>query len=297
MEMLRSSCCTQAQMESATFARWMNTLAVWPGWAPDRSPMHRKTWEFCFIAQALHERGVLRPGSRGLGFAVGQEPLPALFAGMGCTIVATDQAKEQAVRAGWVDTKQHAAGLASLDQPSLCPSADFARLVRFRTVDMNAVPRDLRGFDFTWSACAFEHLGTLDKGIQFLFNMLDCLRAGGVAVHTTEYNVSSNDSTVTEGGYVLYRRRDLEQAAKKLNALGHQVEFDFDTGNGPIDAEVDQPPFASPHHLKLELSGYTSTSIGLIIHKTTSSRLRLLWRSLNTHSRRIPWLRRLRASA
>src|SRR5262249_47441032 len=148
---------------------------------------------------------------------------------------------------------------------TLCSSADFARRVTFRNVDMNDIPADLRGFDFTWSACSFEHLGTIHKGIQFLFQMLACLKPGAVAVHTTHYNVSSNDQTVTEGGYVLFRQRDLQRAADELNALGHPVDIDFDTGDGPIDRDVDKPPYESPHHLKLELSGYTATSIGLII--------------------------------
>ena len=42
------------------------------------------------IAQALYERGKLKPGSRGLGFAVGKEPLSDLFASFGCDVVATD---------------------------------------------------------------------------------------------------------------------------------------------------------------------------------------------------------------
>ena len=54
--------------------------------------LHRKIWEFCFIAQALDERGMLARGRRGLGFAVGTEPLPAMFASRGCAIVATDLA-------------------------------------------------------------------------------------------------------------------------------------------------------------------------------------------------------------
>src|SRR5262245_15460556 len=125
--MLRSCCCTQAHMESETFAHWMRALVPWSGWTPQGPRMHRKVWEFCFVAQSLHERGLLRPGSRGLGFAVGQEPLPALFAGMGCTIVATDQAEAEAARTGWVHTNQHAAGLACLERPTLCSRADFGR--------------------------------------------------------------------------------------------------------------------------------------------------------------------------
>ena len=59
--------------------------------------------------------------------------------------------------------------------------------MRFRAVDMNDIPPDLRGFDFTWSSCALEHLGTLRAGADFVVEQMTCLRPGGVAVHTTEY--------------------------------------------------------------------------------------------------------------
>ena len=54
---------------------------------------------------------------------------------------------------------------------------------------MNHLPDDLRGFDFTWSSCALEHLGTLAAGADFVVAQMDCLRPGGVAVHTTEFLV------------------------------------------------------------------------------------------------------------
>ena len=59
--------------------------------------LHRKMWEWLFIAEALRERGMLAAGRSGLGFGVGQEPLVALFAAAGCDVVATDQPHESAV--------------------------------------------------------------------------------------------------------------------------------------------------------------------------------------------------------
>src|SRR6516162_10212999 len=101
-ERLKSCLCTQAQVESETFRQWAQRI---------REPhqVDRKLWEFCFIAQALSERGMLQPGRRGLGFAVGREPLPALFASYGCEVVATDLDPERAREKNWVDTGQHAA--------------------------------------------------------------------------------------------------------------------------------------------------------------------------------------------
>jgi SAM-dependent methyltransferase len=218
---------------------------------------------------------MLAPGKRGLGFAVGTEPLPSLFASLGCEVVASDQAPEGAAKDGWTNTNEHAAGLKDLLHPAICAPDVFYRRTRFRVVDMNHIPSDLRGFDFTWSSCSFEHLGDIRRGLQFLKNMLECLRPGGVAVHTTEYNISSNSSTLSEGPCVIFRRRDLEEVAGELRAAGHHLaDFDFNPGAGPADQVVARPPYQQPPQLKLELGGYVATSMGIIITKECGSGLK-----------------------
>lgn len=229
--------------------------------------MHRKQWEFCYIAQALFERGLLRPGARGLGFAVGREPLPALFASYGCEIVASDWSEEAAREAGWVESNQHAGALEVLNERGLCPPEEFAQRVAFRVIDMNAIPDDLRDFDFLWSSCSLEHLGSIAKGERFIHEAMKCLRPGGVAVHTTEFNVSSNRFTLDNKPNVLFRQRDIERTARALTGAGHEIELDFTEGERPGDHVVDVPPYVGIPHLKLLLSHYVSTSIGLIIRK------------------------------
>ena len=78
---------------------------------------------------------------RGLGFGVGQEPLASLFASLGCTIVATDMAHDEAERAGWTVEDQFAGGLELLNKHGLCDEAVFRQRVSYRTVDMNADSR------------------------------------------------------------------------------------------------------------------------------------------------------------
>jgi SAM-dependent methyltransferase len=231
--------------------------------------LHRKLWEFCYIAQALSERGMLQPGRRGLGFAVGREPVPALFASLGCEVVATDLDPERAREKNWVDTGQHAANAEVLNERGICDPETFRKNVSFRVVDMNDIPRDLRWFDFCWSSCSFEHLGSIRLGQEFLVNMTRCVKPGGVAVHTTEYNVSSNDETLDNTDPVLFRRRDIEDVVRLLTAKGHRVgEVDFDPGADEADRYVDEEPYYTRQpvvHLKLRLGEYVTTSIGLII--------------------------------
>lgn len=230
--------------------------------------LHRKLWEWCFIAETLDSEGMLAEGRRGLGFAVGHEPLVAQFAASGANILASDLDLERAADKGWVESNEHAASLAKLNDRGLCDEAGFAERVAFKAVDMTSFDvTELNGFDFLWSSCAFEHLGSLEAGHRFVVQAMECLKPGGLAVHTTEFNVGSNDATVSEGGTVIYRRRDIEALIDDLRGLGYQVEVDFTLGQMPADYDVDIPPYTHDHHLKLHLMGYTTTSIGLAVRR------------------------------
>jgi Methyltransferase domain len=231
---------------------------------------HRKPWEWCAIYHALLERDMLRPGRRGIGFAVGQERLPAAFASLGVEVLATDQSLDTASDA-WTATGQHAASREALFYEDICSRRDFEQRVRFEAADMTRLddlPRD--EFDFTWSSCAFEHLGSLEAGLQFVERSMELLRPGGVAVHTTEYNVSSNTDTITTGNDVIYRRRDLEWLDRRLRARGCGLaSMDLNPGDHPYDLACDYPPYASHGrpHIKLWLGGFICTSVLLIIQK------------------------------
>ncbi|MGH8173158.1 MAG: DUF4214 domain-containing protein [Rhodanobacteraceae bacterium] len=254
--------CTQRQLQSPNFRYWALRMRVQP------DLLHRKSWEWCFVSQALHERDMLRVGRRGMGFAVGQEPLTSLFASMGCEILATDLDVESADQEGWVAGKQHAAGTEQLNRSGLCTPELFSSNVRFRNVDMRNIPDDLGPFDFVWSCCAMEHLGSLRHGMDFVANSLKCLRPGGIAVHTTEYNVDSDTRTLESGHDVIYRRRDFNLLAEELRDHGHIVQpFDFDVGDSEADRYVDEPPYTGEVHLKLRIGGFASTSFGLIVQR------------------------------
>ncbi len=261
---LKSCMCTQEMLESDLFRAWTQEIR-------HDFRMHRKIWEFCYIAQALFERGFIKAGSRGLGFAVGQEPLPALFAKNGCKIVATDLAIDQARDKGWVDSNQHASALDDLNRMKICPEDLFRENVSFQPVDMIKIPAELTGFDFIWSSCSLEHLGSIAQGICFINNSLRCLRPGGVAVHTTEFNCSSNETTIENGPSVLFRQKDFEIIADILRFQGHEIELDFSPGKKPLDLYVDKPPYTLDKHIKLEFEGYASTSFGLIIRKAAQT--------------------------
>jgi hypothetical protein len=259
---LKSEACTQSRLESSAFRYWAASLRERPG------RLHRKLWEWCFITQALYERGMLDEGRQGIGFAVGNEPLSSLFANLGCHIVASDVDPEDAERGGWINTDQHATSADRLNSRGICPDDKFAANVRFRELDMRAIPNDVAGFDFLWSSCALEHLGSLSHGIEFVLRAMRCLRPGGIAVHTTELNCDSDEETVATGPSVIYRKRDLIALAEHLRVEGHVIEpYDFDLGGNEWDRYVDEPPYNGRAHLKLRLDSYVSTSFGLVIRR------------------------------
>ena len=265
---LGSRICCQADMEQDWLRHWCRALGTPPRY-------HRKLWEDCFVPQALWEAGMLEPGRRGMGFAVGKEDLPAFFAGRGVEVLATDLNAADERAGAWQDTGQHADRVESLHRPRLVGAAEFNRLLSFRAVDMTAIPEDLLqgGFDFIWSVCAIEHLGSLEAGEDFIRAAMRCLRPGGIAVHTTEYNVEQDGPTLATGATVLYQRRHLDRLARALAADGHAMRpLQDPTGRQQLfDQLVDVPPY--PHdggppdapHLRLTLAGYTTTSAGLII--------------------------------
>ena len=232
--------------------------------------MHRKLWEWCAIAQSLDERGMFGKDKVGMGFAVGQEPLTSLFAAMGVKIIASDFSDENAHKA-WAESGQFAASLEAVRWPGLISEGEFRERVTYQNVDMRDLSTLPRGnLDFLWSSCAFEHLGSLDIGLQFVRNAMECLRPGGIAVHTTEYNVSSNDTTIETGDSVIYRRRDIEGFDRSLRLIGCAIEqLDFEPGAEQHDIAFDFPPYYTHgrQHVKLNIADHISTSLLMIIRK------------------------------
>jgi SAM-dependent methyltransferase len=275
---LGSRTCRQADIEGEWLRHWCRRLGIWPAY-------HRKVWEVCFIAQAAWEAGALAPGRRALGFAVGREALPSLFAAAGMEVVATDLPAGDARARERVRTGQHAGGgdeaaRRALFRPGLLGAEEFGRRVSFRPADMRRIPPDLLrgGFDLVWSSCAVEHLGGLGRGADFVLEAMRCLRPGGVAVHTTEFNTDAAGGTLRFGSTVLYQRRHLDALARRLAEAGHRMlPLDDMTGEGvpaegPLDAFVDLPPFRDaepgalpPPHLRLSIRGFPATSAGIVV--------------------------------
>jgi SAM-dependent methyltransferase len=277
---------TQADLESEWFVWWCQELNLAP-------IAHRKLWEFAWLLQNLHARDMLRDGVRGVGFGCGEEPLPSYLAAKGMELVVTDLAPDREEAKAWADSGQHGTNAAMMFDEALIDRDTFNKRVSHRYVDMNDIPTDIRGYDFCWSVCALEHLGSIEAGLKFVENSIDTLRPGGIALHTTEFNFLSNGETLEEGVTVLFRRSDFEDLAERLRARGCKVDpISFDVGDKPIDRYIDIPPYhfhedvnlpvfeplqatqpvqvrkffdSPPAHMKLFVERFPSTCFGLAV--------------------------------
>jgi 2-polyprenyl-3-methyl-5-hydroxy-6-metoxy-1,4-benzoquinol methylase len=265
---------TQADLESDWAGYWIGELK-------SARLFHRKLWELAYVLQAIHENGHLRSGARGLGFGCGEEPLPSYFANLGIDVTVTDLDPGAAAAQGWVDTNQHTSSLDMVYQAHLVGREQFNKHVSLRYVDMNAIPPDLRDFDFCWSICALEHIGSIRKGLDFIENSLRTLRSGGIAIHTTEFNYLDDEHTIDDWPTVLFQKQHFRDLAERLGSQGHHVApLDFDVGNKPLDTFIDLPPYHHNwnsyqrdiwkneiQHIKVSVDGFAVTCFGIIIRK------------------------------
>jgi hypothetical protein len=228
---------------------------------------HRKLWEISNIASAINDVPV---PAAACGFGVGTEELPALFASWSIPTLATDQESGEECDRLWGEG-QWCRGRGSLYR-EWCPQFLFDRCMSFRRVDMRAIPDDLGMFDFLWSCSSLEHLGSLEAGLTFLVESSRHLKPGGVAVHTTEFNLSSETETIESGWVVVYRRCDLETLPDRLATVGCTLDpIDWTLGDHEMDRLVDPMTTGTcdgKHvHLKLRLGAFDVTSILLVIRK------------------------------
>jgi len=207
--------------------------------------------------------------------------MSSYLASQGVSSTVTDLPADEAQAMGWIETNQHASSLDNAFHPHLVAREQFDQHVDFRAVDMNAIPDDLQGYDFCWSICALEHLGTIERGLRFIERSLETVRPGGLAVHTTEFNIEADGPTIDNWPTVLFQRRHFEELARRLEAKGHKVApFDFDPGNKILDKFVDLPPWhhdsnaaaltpwlGDSHHLKVAADGFVCTCAGIVITK------------------------------
>jgi len=249
----------------------------------EKKRIHRKQWEFYVIYENIKKHVKSFDGKKGLGFAVGSEVIVPLFVKLGANVTASDLDPNDPSSVAWANTNQHMSNGFNKYFDGYIKKMLFENKCEFKYINMNNIPLDLNGYDFIWSSCALEHLGSIKLGLEFIEKSLACLKPGGVAVHTTEFNYLSNDDTLETPGCVCFRKKDIEQIVTKLSHKGYSVEIiNYDRHKNIVNDHVDEFPYnGSQHaiffeiqnydvmksHINIKLDKYVSTSIYLVIKK------------------------------
>lgn len=245
---------------------------------------HRKVWEYVMVLKTLYDAGMIQEGKRGIGFAVGTEPLPSVFAKYGIEVVVTDQPDSKEAQKLWGNNNMLSQSKEDLYRKDVVDKDAFDKLVTFNAIDMRSsqdlllLKQHYGTFDFVWSCCSFEHIGGLENGKYFVAKSADLLKPGGIAVHTTEYNYTSNDRTLESPSLSLYRKKDIEDLIHRMGLMGYTADpVSYERGDHEYDLYTDKPPYTDAHknlcspskpaHLFLNIGGFDATSILLVFKK------------------------------
>eukprot|EP01064_Diplonema_japonicum_P024194 TRINITY_DN346_c0_g2_i2.p1 TRINITY_DN346_c0_g2~~TRINITY_DN346_c0_g2_i2.p1 ORF type:complete len:371 (+),score=79.67 TRINITY_DN346_c0_g2_i2:64-1113(+) len=252
---------------------WVAQYAIDVGDGP--WTLHRKQWEFAVIMEALEKTDKLGEGKRGLGFAVGQEPLARYFVKRGSRVTVSDMPMTGKLRASWAKTGQHAGELENTWKPGVVTLDEYKEKADFVPVDMNNIPKELlQGqYDFIWSCGSLEHVGVGQASLKFILKSLEALKVGGVAAHTTEFVLSSKRTFESEG-MNFFTEEEIRDWVTVIESLGHKViPLEFAAGTiWDIDEKSDSVGFHRPtNSLQILDLGVIHTSISLIIIKGDSA--------------------------
>jgi len=230
----------------------------------------------------LELKNLVNSNSTGISFGSGVGTEIKALANQGCKITVTDLNENEAKELGWVDTNQHTKSLEAFKDSKFDNCDYLNNLTIDNNVDMNNIPEKyLKGqFDFASSVCALEHLGSLQKGLDFILNSIKCVKIGGIVVHTTEFNLNSlysgyDGKTIEHKLTSVYRAQDFKKLRENVEQMGHKMYYmDYTYVDGLYDKYIDLPPYPgneSNKHLRLELSygliKIPATCIGIVIER------------------------------
>jgi hypothetical protein len=254
--------------DTGWYKRWAKELKQDSDHLDGHQLRANKFWQNACICQAIYERTGLKPGNKGIGFGVGQERLPAVFAKNGIKVAATDQDYTTDKAKYWSE-RELATGSQSLNKHHISEPDIFIRQIEYIPVDMTKIPERLFGqYDFVWSNCALGHLGSIQAGLGFIEKSLKCLVPGGVAVHTTELNILSDNQTVESGVTVIFRLKDIYELFVKLTEKGYNCSpLRFDLGRTEEDFRISMQPKFGNDFSKIQVGGHIITQAVLIITK------------------------------
>lgn len=144
-------------------------------------------------------------------------------------------------------------------------------------VATDRIPDGVGTFDVVWSSSVVAHLGSPERGLDFVLESCRLLKPGGVAVHTLELELTNQPETRDYGHCAVHRLEDLAALEVRLAEVGCTATFNFGIS---MDTFEDRwislalhpdhgPRLPDPDgvHLKLVVGESVSTSFGILIRR------------------------------
>lgn len=247
----QSEVISQRRFTERNFFIWMNLLREQP-------KLHSKQFQNYAILEAANSVVLNSENKRSaIGFGVGIEPIPTALAKIGYDVIATDYLDGN-IASDWKNTDQLINTPEDLNSRGILTPEEFKRSVKFMNLDMNRIPDEFNeNFDFVWSSCALGHIGGYQNGLDFIKNSTRLLKPGGIALHSTELDVSPGTEKFESPNLSLYREEDIERLFMEIKDLGFNVAK-LDTKRSwtkPAEAFIDREPWGDRPHLRIEVFG------------------------------------------
>jgi FkbM family methyltransferase len=259
----KSEVISEKRFKETNYFLWMNFLR-------DAPRLHSKQFQNYAIMEAANS--ILDLGStnvKAIGFGVGIEPIPAGLAKLGFDVLATDYLDGE-IAYEWKNTDQLVSSPEDLNGRGILTKSEFMSKVKFMNMDMNKIPLEFDNrFDFVWSSCALGHIGGYQNGLDFILRSVELLKPGGIALHTTELDVSPGESKFESPTLSLYRERDLRELINNLKSRGYQVDQFSNDGkwDGQSERFVDREPWGDRPHIRIQVLGREVLSLVLKIQR------------------------------
>jgi 2-polyprenyl-3-methyl-5-hydroxy-6-metoxy-1,4-benzoquinol methylase len=181
---------------------------MWMNFLKEKPKLHSKQFQYYAILEIANRLHTYKTQPKAIGFGVGNEPIPSALVALGFKVTATDYLDGEIANI-WQETGQLVTSSKKLNERGIATDTLFSRNLTFENLDMNRIPESYREkFDFCWSTCALGHIGSYQKGLDFILASASLLKPGGWAVHSTELDLS-NKAPLDTPNLSLYREEDL----------------------------------------------------------------------------------------
>jgi hypothetical protein len=156
-----------------------------------------------------------------------------------------------------------------LNARNIADLKSFRENLVFKNMSMNEIPIEMNNsYDLVWSTCALGHIGSYQKGLDFIVRSAKLLKPGGWAVHTTELDLSGEQERIDSPNLSFYKLEDIVELTRILEEDGNTV-MPLKTNSWLDMSEqfVASEPWGEKPHLRIKVLGREITSIVIILQR------------------------------